>query len=197
MGEKSGNINLVDFVKLEWPDLPKEPSCPLGLLEEMTQKALDEREDVEGKLIAQDKAMVELKVEQQNAPDGLTLVGEQKLKLTKVKENKNENIQNTSINKELAPQLSKTLEKLDEVAKKLDPSNLKGEGKCELFVGSDQKGLKQNRPSNVCFSAPAVNPLTGVSLFQHSGSNYGYQPLLHSSPYFCKYYVSVLLPSIF
>jgi hypothetical protein len=193
LNQKLGNITLADIVKLEWPNPPDEPSCPLDTLEEMTRKALDEREDMKGKLIVQDKAMAQLKLQQQKAVDDLALVEEQTLKLRKVIKNRNEMIENTLINKEMALPPSETLPKLNEVDKKVDSSNLKREEKLEQkpekLVGSGEMDFEQKGHSYVSFSTLSVNPATGVPLLQHSTPVYGCQPLLCSSPYFCKYYV--------
>jgi hypothetical protein len=160
----------------------------------MTQKALDERENMKGKLVTQDTSMTDMKDEQRRA---LTAVEEQHLKLKKEVGNRQEEINNPVISKEQAQDPSKTLEKLNEVAKKVDPSNLKEEEKVEKkpeqLVGSDKQGLKQNIHSNMYTSLPptnatlTINPLAGVPYFQPSTQHYGHQPLMHSSPYFCKY----------
>jgi hypothetical protein len=195
--EKLGTATLADFTQ-KWPDLPEEPTCPLYVLEEITQKALDEDEYMKGKLVIRDKAVTEMKEQQHNA---VTAVEEQHLKLKKVIENRQEKIKQLAVSKEQALEPSKTLEKLNEVAKKVDPTNLKEEEKVgkkpEQLVGCDNQGLKQNICSNFyTSSSPAnaaspANPLAGVPFFQTSTHHYGHQPLMHSSPYFCKYCVCV------
>ena len=177
---------------LKWPVLPEPPTCPLDVFEEMSQKALDEREDVKGKLVTQDKAVAELNDDQRRA---VPAVEEQFLKPKKTVESRQEKISNPVIIKEQAQDPSKTLMKLKEVAKKHDSSNLKEEEKMEKkseqSVGSDTQGLKQNIFSNVYTSFPSANanPVTAVPFFQH----YGLHSLMHTSPYSCKYYVYICL----
>lgn len=197
MKEKLGSITVADLT-LKWPVLPEPPTCPVDILEEMTQKALDEREDVKGKLLTEDKAVTEMNDDQWRI---LPAVEEQYLKLKKTVENRQENISSSVISKEQAQDPSKTLKKLSEVAKKVDPSNLKEEEKMEkkseVSVGTDKQGLKQNVHSNIYTSLPPANaalpisPVAGVPYFQPSTQHYGHQPLMHSSPYFCKYYLYV------
>jgi hypothetical protein len=165
------------------------------MLEEMMLKALDEREDLKGKLIAQDKEIAEMKVEQEKVLNDLTAVEEQRLRLRKAIEERREKVANSLTSKEpaLKPGI---LEKVNEVAEKLDLSDLKGEAKVgkepEHLVQSEEKGLKQNINLDTYLSAVSVNsplqvnPVVGLSMYQYSTPNYGHQPLLHSSPYFCK-----------
>jgi hypothetical protein len=157
----------------------------------MTHKAMDEREDMKGKLIAQDKAMAQLKLEQQKAIDDLAFVEEQTSKVRKVIKNRSEIIENTLISEEMALPPSETLLKLNEVDK-VDSPELKREEKLEQkpekLVGS-VKDFVQNGHSHVHASTLPVNPATGVPLLQQSTPVYAFQHVWHSSPYFCKYYV--------
>jgi hypothetical protein len=200
--EKLRSIALADLT-LKWPALPEPPTCPLDVLEEMTQKALDEREDMKGKLLTQDKVVTEMNDDQWK---GVPAMEEQFLKLKKTVENVQEKISSSIIIKEQAQDPSKSLMKLNEVAKKVDPSNVKEEEKVEKkseqSVGSDMQGLKQNIHSNVYTSLPSassaltINPVTAVSYFQPSTQHYGRPSLMHTSPYFCKYYVYICLFAI-
>jgi hypothetical protein len=169
-------------------------------LEEMPQKTLDEREDMKGKLLTQDKAVSELNDDQWRV---LPSVEEQFLKLKKTGENRQEKISNPVVVKEQAHDPSKTLMNLNEVAKKVDPSNSKEEEKMEKkseqSVGSDMQGLKQNIPSNIYTSLPpasAALTINPVQYFQPSTQHYGHHSLMHTSPYFCKYYVFICLFAI-
>jgi hypothetical protein len=193
--EKLISVTLADLT-LKWPVLPEPPTCPSDVLEEMPQKALDEKEDVKGKLLTQDKAVTEMNDDQWRA---LPAVEEQFLKLKNTGENRQEKISNPVIIKEQAQDASKTLIKLNEVAKKLEPSNIKEEEKMEKKseqpVGSDMQGLKQNIHSNIYTSLPpanaalTINPVPAVPYFQPSTQHYGHHSLMHTSPYFCKYYI--------
>lgn len=200
--EKLRSITLADLTQ-KWPVLPEPPTCPLDVLEEMLQKPLDEKEDMKGKLLTQDKAVTEMNDDHWRA---LPALEEQLLKLKKTIENRQEKISNPVIFNEQAKDSSKTLLKLNEVAKKVDPSNLKEEEKTgkksEQSVGSDMQGLKQNIHSNVytslsSASAPlTINPVTAVPYFQPPTQHYGHPSLMHTSPYFCKYYVYICLFAI-
>jgi hypothetical protein len=189
LNEKSGNLTLADFIKLEWPSPPIKPISPLDLLEEMMLKTLDGVEDMKGKLVTQDKEMVQIKAQHQKVLNDLSALEEQRLKLRKAIEDRQKKVENSLISKEvtLEPGVS---EKVNEAAEKLDRSDLKGEAKVgkmpEQVVQSEQKGLKQNINSDAYFSTVPVNPLVGVPMYQHPTQDYGYQPVLHSSPYFCK-----------
>jgi len=198
-------ITTLADLTLKWPVLPEPPTCPLDALEEMPQKALDEREDMKGKLLTQDKTVTEMNDQWRAVPT----VKEQLLKLKKTIENRQENISNPVIIKEHAQDSSKTMMKLNEAAKKMDPSNLKEEekkeNKSEQSVGSDVQGLQQTIPSNVYFpvqptNAPLpINSVTTMPYYQPSTQHYGHPSLMHTSPYYCKYYVYIclLLLSIF
>lgn len=160
-------------------------------------KALDGVEDMKGKLITQDKEMAQIKAQQQKVLNDLSTLEEQRLKLRKAIEDREKKVKNSLINKELAlePGVS---EKVNEVAVKLDPSDFKGEAKVvgkmpEQLVHSEENSLKQNIISEPYFSAVPVTPplqvnsLLGVPMYQHHTQDYGrYQPVLQSSPYFCK-----------
>jgi hypothetical protein len=152
-------------------------------------KALDEIKDIKEKLITQDKEMVQMKAEQLKVLNDLSAVEEQRLKLHKVIEDRQKKVTNSLISKEPALEPG-VVEKVNEAAEQLDPSGSKGEAKVgkvpEQLVHSEEKGLKQNINSGTYFSAMQVNPLVGVPMYQHSTQGYGYQPALHSSPYFCK-----------
>jgi len=199
------SITLADLT-LKWPVLPEPPTCPLDALEEKPQKALDEREDMKGKLVTQDKAVTEMNDDQWRAVPSME---EQLLKLKKTVENRQEKISNPVIIKEQAQDPSKTLMKLNEAAKKVDPSNLKEEEKkekkSEQSVGSDMQGLQQTIPSNLFIPLPPanaplpINPVTTMPYYQPPTQHYGHHSLVHTSPYFCKYYVYIclLLLSIF
>ena len=199
MKEKLRSVTLADLT-LKWPVLPESPTCPLDVLEEMPQKALDEREDMKGKLLTQDKAVTEMNDDQWRA------VEKQLLKLKKTGENRQEKISNPVIIKEQAQDPSKTLIKLNEVAKKVDPSSLKEEEKMEKkseqSVGSDVQSLKQNIHSNIYTSLPTanaaltINPIAAVPYFHPSTQHYGHHSLMHTSPYFCKFYVYICLFAI-
>ncbi|PNF28586.1 hypothetical protein B7P43_G09381 [Cryptotermes secundus] len=189
LNEKSGNITLADFIKLEWPDPPKEPSCPLDLLEEVMLKALDEVESMKEKLITQDKEMLQVKAEQLKFLNGLTVVEEQRLKLGKAIEDRQKKVTNPLIGKEPALQPG-VVEEMNKAVEQLGPSDPKGEAKAgktpEQLMQSEEKGLKQNINSGAYFASPfQVNPLIGVPIYQNSTQGYGYQPALPSSPYFC------------
>jgi hypothetical protein len=196
--EKLGSITLADL-GLKWPVLPAQPACPVHVLEEMTQKALDEREDMRGKLLTQDNAVTEMNDDQRRV---LPAVEEQYFKLKKT-ENRQEKASNPVISQEQTQDPSKTLKKLNEVAKKVDPSNFKEEEnmgkKSEQPVGPDKQGLKQNIHSNIYTSLPLanaalpINPVTGVPYLQPSSQHYAHQSLMRTSPYFCKYYVYLCL----
>jgi hypothetical protein len=180
--DKSRNITLADFAKLEWPDPPKEPICPLDVLEETMLKALDEVEDMKGKLIAQDKEMGQMKAEQPKVPEE-----EQRPRLGKAAEDRQGKV-NSSLNaKELALRAGMS-GKVDEGAEAFDPSGLEGEVTEQPVQSEQKKGLKQNTSSSTHFSAPPlhVSSLVGVPMYQHSAQSYGHQPVLRSSPYFCK-----------
>lgn len=193
--EKLGSITLADLL-LKWPVLLEPPTCPLDVLEEMTQKALDEREDMRGKLLTQDKALTEMNDIQYRA---LPAVEEQYFKLKKTVEKTS----NSVISQEQAQDSSKTLKKLNDVAKKIDSSNCKEEEKMEKkseqSVGPDNQGLKQNIHSNFYPSLPLanaalpMNSVAGVPYFQSSAQHYGHQSLTRTSPYFCKYYLCLCL----
>jgi hypothetical protein len=201
------SITLEDLTQ-KWPVLPELPTCPLDVLEEIPQKALDEREDMKGKLLTQEKTLTEMNDDQWRV---LPAVEEPFLKPKKTVENRQEKISSPVIIKEQAQDPSKTLMKLSEpseVAEKVVPSNLKEEEKMEKkseqSVGSDMQGLKQNIHSNVYtlpHADPAlpINSVTAVPYFQPSPQHYGQHSLMHTSPYFCKYYVYIclLLLSIF
>jgi len=200
MKEKLRNITLADLT-LKWPVLPEQLTCLLDVLEEVPQKALDEREDMKGKLLTQDKAVTEM-----NDDHWRTLPAvEEHLKLKKTVENSQEKISSPVIIKEQAQDPSKTLLKLNEVAKKVDPLNLKEEEKMEKkseqSVGSNMQGLKQSTHSNIYTSLPPanaalpINPLAGVPYFQPSPTQpFGH--LMRTSPYFCKYFVYICLFAI-
>lgn len=196
------STTIADF-RLNWPVLPEPPTCPLDALEEMPQKALDEREDMKGKLLTQDKAVTEMNDDHWRA---LPTVEEKYLKQKKILENRHEKISNSVIIKEQAEDPSKTIMKLNEAAKKMDPSNLKEEekkgNKSEQAVGSDMQGLQQTVPSNVYTPLHPTNaalPINSMPFYQPSTQHYGHPSLMHTSPYFCKYYVYIclLLLSIF
>ena len=192
--ENLSSITPADLT-LNWPILPEPPTCPLDVFEEMSQKALDEREDMEGKLLTQDKAMAEFNYDEQRA---VPAVEEQFFKLKKTVENRPEEITHPMINKQQAQDSSKISMKLNEVAKKVAPSNLKEKEKMEKeseqLVGPNTQGLKQNMCSNVytSFSSANANPVIPMPYFQH----YGLRPLMHTSPYPCKYYVYICLFAI-
>jgi hypothetical protein len=61
--EKLGNITLADPT-LQWPVLTEPPNCPLDSLEGMTQRALNERGDMKGKLLTQKKPVTEMNDDQ-------------------------------------------------------------------------------------------------------------------------------------
>jgi hypothetical protein len=197
MKEKLRSITLTDLT-LKWPVLPEQPTCPLDVSEEVPQKALDEREDMKGKLLAQDKAVTEMNDDQWRTQPA---VEEQLLKLKKTVEK----ISSPVIIKEQAQDRSKTLLKLNEVVKKVDPLNLKEEEKMEKkseqSVGSDMQGLKQSTHSSIYSLLPPanvalpVNSLAGAPYFQPS-STQPFGHLMHTSPYFCKYYVYICLLAI-
>jgi hypothetical protein len=187
--EKSRDNTVADFEKLEWPDPPKEPTCPLQMLEEATLKALDEVEDLKEKLVTQDKEISQMKAKQLRVFSDLSALEEKGLKLKKAIEDKGK-VANSLISKELAskPDMLRKGNGVEIV----DPSGLQGEVSEGPVQSDEKKGLKQNMNSNTYFSASPVSPplqvnsLVGVPMYQHSTQNYGYQPVLHSSPYFCK-----------
>ncbi|XP_021922164.1 uncharacterized protein LOC110830988 isoform X2 [Zootermopsis nevadensis] len=188
LNEKVGKITVADFVKLDWTDLPQEPSCPVDTLEVIIQKALEEQQDLKGKLIAQDKELAQMKLERQKAVDDLAFVEQQALKLRKVIKNRSEVIENTLMNKDTALPPSETMLKMSEVDKKEDSSDSKIEEKfkqiLETLVRSDEKNFEQNGCSRVHVPSSPVTCATGVPLLQHSTPVYGYQPMLHSQSYF-------------
>jgi hypothetical protein len=187
---------------LKWPVLPEQPTYPFDVLEEVQQNALDEREDMKGKLLTQDKAVNEINDDHWRT---VPAVEEQVLKLKTTVENSQEKISSPVIIKEQAQDPSKTLLKLNEVAKKVDLLNLKEEEKMgkksEQSVGSDMQGLKQRTHSNIYTSLPPanaalpLNPLARVPYYQPS-STQPYGHLIHTSPYFCKYFVYICLFAI-
>jgi hypothetical protein len=185
--EKSGNIALADFVELEWPDPPKEPSCPLDMLEEAMLKTLDEVEDMKGKLIAQDKEMGRMKAEHQKVSNDLSALEEQRSSLRKEMEDGQGKVNKTLSAKELAlkPDMSG---KVNEGVEVFGPSGSEEEVTEQPVQSEQKKDLKQNIKTNTYFPAPPlpVNPLVGVPMYQHSTQNCGFQRLLHNSPYFCK-----------
>jgi hypothetical protein len=201
MKEKLRSITVADLT-LKWPVLPEQPICPLDVSEEVLQKALDEREDMKGKLLAQDKAVTEMNDNHWRTFPG---VEEQSLKLKKTVDTRQEKISSPVMIKEQAQDRSKTLLKLNEVAKKVDPLSLKEEEKTdkksEQSVGSDMQGLKQSTLSNIYSSLPLanaalpINHLAGAPFYQPS-STQPYGHTMHSSPYFCKYYVYICLFAI-
>jgi hypothetical protein len=158
-------------------------------------KALDEIEDMKEKLVTQDKEMVQMKAEQLKILNDLSAVEEQRLKLEKVIEDTQKKVTNSLISKEPALEPG-VVEEVNEAVEQLNPSDSKGEAKMgevpEQLVQSEEKGLKWNINSGTYFSPVPfnpplqVNPLVGVPMYQHSTQGYGYQPALHSSPYFCK-----------
>jgi hypothetical protein len=149
-----------------------------------------------GKLLTQDKALTEMNDIQYRA---LPAVEEQYFKLKKTVEKTS----NSVISQEQAQDSSKTLKKLNDVAKKIDSSNCKEEEKMEKkseqSVGQDNQAVKQNIHSNFYTSLPLanaalpMNSVAGVPYFQSSAQHYGHQSLTRTSPYFCKYYLCLCL----
>jgi small-conductance mechanosensitive channel len=169
------------------------------MLEEEMLKTLDEVEDMKRKLIAQDKEMGQMKAEQQKVSDNLSALEEQQSRLKKEIEDRQGKVNSSLSTKKLAlkPDMSG---KVNEGVEVSDPSG-SAEEVIEQSVQPDWKeNMKQNINSNPYFSsAPLhVSSLVGVPMYQHSTQNYGYQPVLPSSPYFCKCMcvcLRLLLPS--
>ncbi|KAJ4441648.1 hypothetical protein ANN_11506 [Periplaneta americana] len=177
LSEKAGSIPFSDIDNLSFPEIPKEPDCPLDTIEEMVHRVFDESNEMKNKLKEQYQVMTKLLGEQQQ-----TLQHTSELK--KAIDNRSEKLLKTLDGNGHEPETSKPLDKQNEGAIKLVATKEK-EQKSEESSNAEEKVLEVNvglnsqskNMNNIFASVMPMNPSVGIPLYQHAAP--AYQPNMY------------------